>query len=313
MHLFHNREELNEYLANHLRINQITAKDRLDTILKNGFETGFFSTEEMTLYYLKVRKDKELEFFKSLPFLSSTSLSEGQQDKREIVNQELTDINTDNIVLTISNELETFEKAYVLLLAKIIEKFDNAHSDQLYASTKNDKEKYAVQLQPIKKALDELLDIFYEIMVAYLIRSMILWPKKIENRNILNKAYSMLFSKIASIRVLIAQAFKDSYSKILHEKFENITMSRMYMTRSLLKHIDIFKGLNMEKESEELMESIWNILKECKDDAFPEPLIYGWEFDYENDGWKRLVQLQMQHPEQTYDNFIEKQLNRTSC
>ncbi|MFZ0511692.1 MAG: hypothetical protein WAM14_08810, partial [Candidatus Nitrosopolaris sp.] len=199
----------------------------------------------------------------------------------------------------------------VLVLAKVIEKFNNAHSDQLYATTKNDKEKYAVQLQPIKKALDELLYIFYEIMIAYVIRSMILWPKKIENRDTLNKAYSMLFSRIANIRILIAQAFEDSYSKISLEKFENITMSRMYMTRSLLKHIDIFKGLNMEKESEELMDSIWNIHKECIDDAFPEPLIYGWEFDYENDGWKRLIQLQMQHPEQTYGNFIENLLTKS--
>ena len=204
--------------------------------------------------------------------------------------------------------METFEKAYVPLLAKVIEKFDKAHSDQLYATTKNDKEKYAVQLQPIKKALVELLDIFHEMMIAYVLRSMILWPKKIQNRNIRNKAYSMLFSKIANIRILIAQGFEDSYSKILLENFENITMSRMYMTRSLLKHIEIFKGLNMEKESEELMDSIWNIHKECIDDAFPEPLIYGWEFDYENDGWKRLTQLQMQHPEQTYDNFTEKLL-----
>jgi hypothetical protein len=300
IHLFHNREQLKEYLANHFKINQITDKDRLDTILKNGFDTSFFSIEKMTLYHLKVRKDKELQFFKSLPFLSTIPRSGDK--KREIVNQ----INTDNIVSTISKELETFEKVYVLLLAKVIEKFDNAHSDQLYATTKNDEQKYAAQLLPMKKAVMQLLDIFYEIMIAYVIRSMILWPNKIENRNILNKAYSLLFSKIADIRILIAQRFEESYSKILLEKFENITMSKTYMTRSLLKYIDIFKGLHMEKESEELMDSIWNIHKECIDDAFPEPLIYGWEFDYENDGWKRLIQLQMQHPAQTYDNFIEK-------
>jgi hypothetical protein len=88
----------------------------------------------------------------------------------------------------------------------------------------------------------------------------------------------------------------DEYSD---KQFENHAMDRMYMTRSLLKHKDIFENSNMEKESEELMHSIWNIHKECIQDAFPEPLIYGWEFDYKNDGWKRLIQLQMQHPEQT--------------
>jgi len=78
MHLFHNPKELKEYLANHFKINEITDKDRLDTILKNAFETGFFSKEKMTLYHFKVRKDKELQFHKSLPFLNPTSLSERQ-------------------------------------------------------------------------------------------------------------------------------------------------------------------------------------------------------------------------------------------
>ena len=61
------------------------------------------------------------------------------------------------------------------------------------------------------------------------------------------------------------------------------------------------------------MDSIWKIHTECILDAFPEPSIYGWEFDYKSDGWKRLTQLQMQHPEQTYNNFIEREFNRTSC
>lgn len=120
MHLFHNPKELKEYLTNHFKMNQITDKDRLDAILKNGFDTGFFSEEKLTLYHLKVTKDKELRFLKSLPFLSSMSLSEGQQDKkRDIVNQEFTNINTDNMISSISKELETFEKAYILVLAKI--------------------------------------------------------------------------------------------------------------------------------------------------------------------------------------------------
>jgi len=313
MHLFHNRMEMKEYLANHLKNNQITDEDRLATILKNGFATGFFSVEKKTLFYLKVRKDKELQFFKSLPFLSSISSSERKQDKtRDIVNQEVTEINTDNIISTISKELKIFEKAYVPLLAKVIEKFDKVHSDQLIAA-KDTRERYAVQLLPIQRALNELLYIFDEIMIAYVMRSMILWPKNIENRNILNKAYSILFSKIANISIFIAQAFEHSYSKILLGKFENITMSRTYMTQKLLKYKDIFKNANMEKESEKLMDSIWKIHRECILDAFPEPSIYGWEFDYKSDDWKRLTQLQMQHPEQTYNNFIEREFNRTSC
>jgi hypothetical protein len=43
--IFHTREELKEYLTNHFKISQVTEKDRLDIILNNGFDTGFFSIE----------------------------------------------------------------------------------------------------------------------------------------------------------------------------------------------------------------------------------------------------------------------------
>jgi hypothetical protein len=194
-------------------MNQITDKARLATILKNGFDTGFLSIEKKTLYYFKVRKDKELEFFKSLPFLSSMSPTERKQDKTRGI-------------------------AYVLLLSKVIEKFDNTHSDQLYVTTKNDKEKYAVQLQPIMKASDELLYIFDKIMITYVIRSITLWPKKIENRNILNNVYSVLFSKIANIHVPI-HLWSGSKASGLRKLFKNDKMSSLVPSlKDFLKNIE---------------------------------------------------------------------------
>ena len=47
------------------------------------------------------------------------------------------------------------------------------------------------------------------------------------------------------------------------------------------------------------------IYEQCKQWAYPEPFIYKWNFDYSNDGWERSVELQMQYPNQTYDNYID--------
>ena len=92
-HLFNTPAELSEYLANHFKINGITDKNQLGIIIKNGFATGFFSEEVMILFHLNVRKDKELQFIKSLPFLHSLSLTERQQAKAtKTANQEFAEI-----------------------------------------------------------------------------------------------------------------------------------------------------------------------------------------------------------------------------
>jgi hypothetical protein len=47
----------------------------------------------------------------------------------------------------------------------------------------------------------------------------------------------------------------------------------------------------------------WNIHKECVEQTFPEAHHYGWDFDYNNDGWKKFLQLQTMHPDQTFENY----------
>jgi len=88
---------------------------------------------------------------------------------------------------------------------------------------------------------------------------------------------------------------------------ENYNTGGIYRTQSLLRHVEIFKNSNIEKEAKELIIAYWNIHKECSKRAFPEPLIYGWEFDYDKDAWEKFLKLQRMHPEQTYTKYIEDQ------
>jgi hypothetical protein len=300
-HLFNNPQELTEYLINHFKINQVTNKDELDTILKNAFDTGFFSIEKMVLHHLNVRKDKELQFLKSLSFLNPMSLSERQEAKtKDIVNQKFTEIiSTDNIISTISKELEYFEKAFVNRLSKIREKFEAANLSDMLES------KSTPQLPAVKRSLFELISIFHEILATYTYRSMILWPIKIKDKNILNKAYSILFAKIADIRVIVSQALEFFYGGEFNKIFEEYAVSSIYRTKGLLNHVRVFKNSDMEKESEELTDAFWNIHKECAQQAFPEAHIYSWDFNYNNDGWEEFLQLQTIHPDQTFENYIK--------
>jgi hypothetical protein len=64
----------------------------------------------------------------------------------------------------------------------------------------------------------------------------------------------------------------------------------------------------MEKEIEAVLDCVWSINNDFKQLAFPEPLIYGWKFDYGTDGWKKVVELQKQNPDKTYYNAVKAQL-----
>jgi hypothetical protein len=299
-HLFRSREELKEYLTNHFKINGITNKNQLDIILKNGFGTGFFSEEEMTLYQLNVRKNKELQFVKSLPFLDCMSISKRQQTKvTDTVNQKLEIIRYDDIIPIISKELEYFEKAFINRLAKIREKFEVVSlSDMLHPTA-------TPQLPVVRSSLLELISIFHEVLSTYTYRSIIVWPIKIKDKDILNKVYSILFAKIAHIRVMVSQTLEFFYGGEFNKIFEDYAAISIYRTKSLLNHVKVFKNSDMGKESKELTDAFWNIHKECVQQAFPEAQIYSWNFDYNNDGWEKFLQLQTMYPDQTLENYIK--------
>jgi hypothetical protein len=58
------------------------------------------------------------------------------------------------------------------------------------------------------------------------------------------------------------------------------------------------------KDSEPLLDCLWKIYDPCYEYAFPEPSLYRWDFKY-REGYKKFVELQSEHPDQTYSNFIK--------
>jgi hypothetical protein len=71
-----------------------------------------------------------------------------------------------------------------------------------------------------------------------------------------------------------------------------------------MNHIDTFNNSDVGKDSEPLLNSLWKIYEFCYENAFPEPLLYHWNFKY-NEGYKKFIELQKQHPDQTYSNFVK--------
>jgi hypothetical protein len=74
---------------------------------------------------------------------------------------------------------------------------------------------------------------------------------------------------------------------------------KLYDTRNIIEYYEIFSKFEMQKEIEPVLDSMWKINSEYKQNAYPEPMLYGWNFG-EKDDWRKLIELQKQHPDETY-------------
>jgi hypothetical protein len=226
------------------------------------------------------------------------SIKKENQNSRD---QQLS-INTGNILFTVSRELDDFDKSFCVLLKKVGKEFD-----RLYLKNKQGP-RDATEMQPILNLLSECFHIFYEIVDTYLVRSVLQWSKTIGNRKIRKQLYSSVFTKIADIHLRMSETLSSTKIGYLASFAEIFFQRRLYSTENLLLHFDSFTNGGMEKEIEAVLDCLWSINNDFKQLAFPEPLIYGWKFDYGTDGWKKVVELQKQNPDKTYYNAVKAQL-----
>ena len=215
-------------------------------------------------------------------------------------------VNAGNIVVSVSQEIDELEKAFFSLFKSIKKKYDAVYSSA--NSTNTYKGNIQDDVSKIVDLLWESSSIFYEIVNVYLLRSVILWPKKVQDKDVLKKLYSIVYTKIADISLRLSEVLKLHSALDYSPLFYTNTWRNVYATENFAKHVKLFKDSNMEKESELLLNSIWNVYDECKESAFPEPRLYAWNYNF-NEGWKKFVELHMKNPKQTYDNYKDYRLN----
>lgn len=217
-------------------------------------------------------------------------------------------VNSGNILVLVENELKEFENSFISLIENSKQKFDAQ-----YLAIKNDvsSQKFGSRFEPILPLLSQPLYIFQEVVNVFLIRAMITWPSKVEDKEILKKLFTSLFTKLADIQVRISKVYRSSKAGDMNLVFQSsVVLNRLYATDKMIEHMETFTKLGMQNEIESVLSSIWKIYSDFKVYAFPEPYIYQWhDFDYVLSDWRTLVQHRKQNPEQTYRNYVEKALN----
>ena len=215
-------------------------------------------------------------------------------------------VKEDNILVSISKELEEFDKSFFSMLTKVKQKFD-----KLYLNTKAERPKsQAKQLshfELILKLLSQSVEIFYEIVDVYMLRCILKWPIIIKDQDTIKKLYSILFAKIADMQFRMSEILRSTRAGDFYSITHLTVFRRIYETENFLRHFDSFTTGRI-KEIDAVLDSVWKIGIDFRPISFPEPGIYKWDFDYEKQSWKELLVLQRKHPDHTYQKFVSKQL-----
>jgi hypothetical protein len=248
--LFASRQELNTFILNEFKL--VNQGQDGQKIIKEAFKSRLFEVKKMPLVHLKVNKEKELQFYKSLRIVRT---SHPKADAFMTASKEKdscgsgTFENIDNIISAISKGLTDFEKAFVVSLQKVTEQF--LHKNRSSGPIRLDEEDIAY--------IKPFLELFYvfEQMVEICIRCcIILWPKKISDRYSLRKLYSVVFDKILDIRMLVYQALGSFHGGDFNKIFDDITINNIDPNEDILTHTVVLEQVGLKNEREQLTQSI---------------------------------------------------------
>jgi hypothetical protein len=231
----------------------------------------------------------------------------------------------DNPLVSVRLELEKFESAYFSLFDKVSVEIEPKHIDTKLKAIAKEAADDASELRKLGKKTNEIFEhvrksvehtyelgyrygrlsrllweIFYSMIDACLFRFLFIWSQKISDQRILQQLYSMVFSKIADMQTRLSESLKSSQVKEINKEMELFILGRFRGSKgskSILRYLDSFKKLRMEKEIEPVIDALWRIIGDLQPTVYPEPKLYGWPFKYGEDDWRKLVRLLKQHPE----------------
>jgi hypothetical protein len=145
------------------------------------------------------------------------------------------------------------------------------------------------------------------IMESYIIRSTMVWPRRIKDEDVLRRLIAIVFVRITNL-------ISHHVPKITVEDtdyFSDMFMSfKLQGTKYLKQFTEFSKKFGLEKEIDPVLDDIWNMNKEVQLFAYPEPRLLFWKgFNYGKDDWRKLLEVVDKHGGQTIAEFRNMPIN----
>jgi hypothetical protein len=198
-------------------------------------------------------------------------------------------LNKSNILVSSQRKLDEFDKAYSFLLKETEQKIslDSGIMRALSGLPEGHSPEQISQLTHAR------LDIFFRMIDSILLQSLIIWPKKIEDKDTLKKLYVSVFLKISDM----VSRYSEIYD--LWEIAQGLEIfKRLHGASALLEFREIYENVGMKQKIDSVIDSLWDIDKEIMPLAYKEKEY--WDLDWnESEGWRKLLALAKDKVENT--------------
>ena len=225
-------------------------------------------------------------FFGHLSELKSdnllTVIHSNKRDKKLILNKE-------NIIISTQHKLEKFDKAFAALLAETRQKITCSWVAEDFSQLliKKGKKPKIIPQEQIDQLYHTRMSIFFRMIDSILLQSLTIWPNLIEDKKSLKKLHVSVLSKISDMIVNYSNRYHDDLWKT-GQDFE--VFKRLQGGSALLQYQELFEGMEMKKEIDAVIDSLWSIDKEIRHLVYKEKDYLKLDFE-DNDDWRKLLTL----------------------
>lgn len=214
---------------------------------------------------------------------------------------------SENILIVLNNQIRDFNQEFKNLLRKVEAVIPEVNL--LPFTNKENRDKNFIKI-----LFYEQLPLFIlkYLMQCFLLKSIAVWPKIIQKKEIISQLNSLVFTEISNtvsdysnfynIKLSKSNIHNENYNPNISEELTKLENNILYFAFFLL----ICKKKGIAKEFENIVDKIWLINSDVQIYLHPEAIRYNLSYEYGKDDWRKFLKLYRQKIEELKNNKKQK-------
>ena len=214
---------------------------------------------------------------------------------------------SENILIVLNNQIRDFNEEFKKLLQKIEAVIPELNL--LPFTNKENRDKNFIMI-----LFYEQLPLFIlkYLMQCFLLKSIAVWPKIIQKKEIISQLNSLVFTEISktvsdysnfyNIKLSKSNIHNENYNPNISDELTKLENNILYFAFFLL----ICKKKGIAKEFENIVDKIWLINSDVQIYLHPEAIRYNLSYEYGKDDWRKYLKLYRQKIEELKNNKKQK-------
>lgn len=214
---------------------------------------------------------------------------------------------SENILIVLNNQIRDFNEEFKKLLQKVEAVIPELNL--LPFTNKENRDKNFIMI-----LFYEQLPLFIlkYLMQCFLLKSIAVWPKIIQKKEIISQLNSLVFTEISktvsdysnfyNIKLSKSNIHNENYNPNISDELTKLENNILYFAFFLL----ICKKKGIAKEFENIVDKIWLINSDVQIYLHPEAIRYNLSYEYGKDDWRKYLKLYRQKIEDLKNNKKQK-------